>query len=322
MPKKARKKFLFKEAENLDLDFSATEYAAPVFQNLRTIASMNQEQLYNSLSPANNRVQLLKSFEKTSGKGGKPLIKTHDKKFLIKELSKSEKDLMIEILSKYRENLDKNPKSILARIYGVFSFKIKEKKKVFHVLMENLDPFDDDFCLFKYDLKFSSINRMELKFDEVETIQQHLSILDAKNAELFHTQKSAVHEEGVSRITQSKMKQMSSKNFNFMNSKQGFTFKTLSPNTHTSQVHPISEDNHHDYFSISSHDDPRGISMLRGSSFVSHKWAQIQKIKNKLKLLKDEDFKRIHKFLPVTPKQKDLLDEFLHTIRRDVKFLE
>jgi competence protein ComGF len=131
---------------------------------------MNQEQLYNSLSPANNRVQLLKSFEKTSGKGGKPLIKTHDKKFLIKELSKSEKDLMIEILSKYRENLDKNPKSILARIYGVFSFKIKEKKKVFHVLMENLDPFDDDFCLFKYDLKFSSINRMELKFDEVETI--------------------------------------------------------------------------------------------------------------------------------------------------------
>jgi hypothetical protein len=31
MPKKARKKFLFKEAENLDLDFSATEYAAPVF---------------------------------------------------------------------------------------------------------------------------------------------------------------------------------------------------------------------------------------------------------------------------------------------------
>ena len=44
--------------------------------------------LDRSLNPRSNKEILLKSFEKTSAKGGKPLIKTHDKGFLIKEVSK------------------------------------------------------------------------------------------------------------------------------------------------------------------------------------------------------------------------------------------
>jgi len=38
---------------------------------------------------------LVKSFEKTNAKGGKPLIKTHDKRFLIKEIKKEEKDFLM-----------------------------------------------------------------------------------------------------------------------------------------------------------------------------------------------------------------------------------
>jgi hypothetical protein len=48
-----------------------------------------------SLLPFNNTKTLVKSFEKTSAKGGKPLIKTHDKRFLIKEVKKEEKDFFI-----------------------------------------------------------------------------------------------------------------------------------------------------------------------------------------------------------------------------------
>ena len=74
-----------------------------------------------SLLPFNNTRTLTKSFEKTSAKGGMPLIKTHDKRFLIKEIKKEEKDFFITILPKYHQHLLKYPNSLLAKIVGVYS---------------------------------------------------------------------------------------------------------------------------------------------------------------------------------------------------------
>lgn len=54
-----------------------------------------------SLLPYNNIGALTKSFEKTNARGGKPLIKTDNKKFLIKEVRKDEKDFLMSILPKY-----------------------------------------------------------------------------------------------------------------------------------------------------------------------------------------------------------------------------
>lgn len=74
---------------------------------------------------------MTKSFEKTSAKGGKPLIKTHDKKYLIKEVKKEEKDFFLHILPKYHLHLKKNPKSLMAKIVGVYSIRIGDKDKVY-----------------------------------------------------------------------------------------------------------------------------------------------------------------------------------------------
>jgi hypothetical protein len=49
----------------------------------------------DSLLPFNNSRTLTNSFEKTNAKGGKPLIKTHNKRFLIKEVKKEEKDFFM-----------------------------------------------------------------------------------------------------------------------------------------------------------------------------------------------------------------------------------
>ena len=57
--------------------------------------------LRDSLLPYNNTRTLVKSFVKTNAKGGKPLIKTHDKRYLIKEVKKEEKDFFIQIVGKY-----------------------------------------------------------------------------------------------------------------------------------------------------------------------------------------------------------------------------
>lgn len=116
-----------------------------------------------SLIPFNNTKTLQKSFEKTNSKGGKPLIKTHDKRFLIKEVKKEEKQFLMSILPKYHTHLKRFPNSLLAKIVGIYSIRIAEKTKVYHVLMESLDPIHDSFIKFKYDLKFSSVNRKEYK---------------------------------------------------------------------------------------------------------------------------------------------------------------
>jgi len=59
---------------------------------------MSQDLFRDSLLPYNNTSALIKSFEKTNSRGGKPLIKTHDKRFLIKEVKKEEKDFLMSIL--------------------------------------------------------------------------------------------------------------------------------------------------------------------------------------------------------------------------------
>jgi len=85
----------------------------------------------DSLLPFKNTKTLTKSFEKTSAKGGKPLIKTHDKRFLIKEVKKEEKDFFMSILPKYHLHLKKNPKSLFAKIVGIYSIRIGNKDKVY-----------------------------------------------------------------------------------------------------------------------------------------------------------------------------------------------
>lgn len=140
----------------------------------------------DSLLPFNNARTLTKSFEKTNAKGGKPLIKTHNKKYLIKEVKKEEKDFFMQILPKYHMHLKKNSKTLLAKIIGVYSIKIGNKDKVYQILMESLDPIDESFIKFKYDLKFSSVNRREFKRkQEVKVVQNELLEQDPTISELF-----------------------------------------------------------------------------------------------------------------------------------------
>lgn len=153
---------IMEDAPLTDIDCEITEYASALFQNIRTVNSLSGQSLYNSLNPRANKKILLKSFEKTSAKGGKPLIKTHDKRFLIKEVSEEERDFFLSLVKNYHSHLRDNNRSLLAKIYGCFSIKVNNKNKVYHILMENLDPLDDEFILFKYDMKFSTVNRKEI----------------------------------------------------------------------------------------------------------------------------------------------------------------
>jgi Phosphatidylinositol-4-phosphate 5-Kinase len=73
---------------------------------------------------------------------------------------------------------------------GVYSIQIDQKDKVYHVLMESLDPIDEQFIKFKYDLKFSTVNRREYKSrDEVKLVRDELLDRNPFLEELFPQKK-------------------------------------------------------------------------------------------------------------------------------------
>ena len=96
----------------------------------------------------------------------------------------------MSILPKYHEHLKKLPNSLLAKIVGIYSIRIADKTKVYHVLMESLDPINDFFIKFKYDLKFSSVNRREYKSrQEANFVREELLSDNPLMQELFAAHK-------------------------------------------------------------------------------------------------------------------------------------
>ena len=47
----------------------------------------------------------------------------------------------------------------------------------------------------------------------------------------------------------------------------------------------------------------------------------MNRIRNKLKLLKDADFKRLHRYLPVNWEHAEDIEQFEAAIKKDVEFL-
>lgn len=92
--------------------------------------------LLSSFDPKNNREQVFKSGV-GSGKSGSFFFMTHDKRFMIKTISKSEVIIMMEILDSYIRHHLKYPDSLIAKIFGVFTVKREGMAPVMLCLMEN-----------------------------------------------------------------------------------------------------------------------------------------------------------------------------------------
>ena len=78
--------------------------------------------LQRSLEVNLNRNQVFKSGQ-GAGKSGSFFFYSFDNKFLIKTISQSEKDLFLAMLGDYIDHISTNPRSILARIYGMYTIR-------------------------------------------------------------------------------------------------------------------------------------------------------------------------------------------------------
>jgi 1-phosphatidylinositol-4-phosphate 5-kinase len=88
---------------------------------------------------------------------------THDRRFILKEIDRKEKDSLYKMAEKYDKYLEENPKSLLCRIYGLFSLKLPDISKFFFIVMNNFDCFSQNKVVFRYDLKFSEVNRKHVE---------------------------------------------------------------------------------------------------------------------------------------------------------------
>lgn len=111
-----------------------------------------------SLDTNANAKQLFKAKE-SSGKSGSFMFSSYDKRFLIKTMNTSEQRVFIEALPQYLAHLKNNPKSLIAKIYGIYTVKMEGLKDVYILLMDNLFLHVQN-KISEFDLKGSIVNRV------------------------------------------------------------------------------------------------------------------------------------------------------------------
>jgi 1-phosphatidylinositol-4-phosphate 5-kinase len=118
------------------------------------------EDMMDSLSLDKNRNMVFKAGE-GAGQSGSFFFFSHDNQFLIKTLRGNEKKQMLDMLDDYIDHIRKTKnKSLLARIYGIFTFKTNYFDPLDIIVMQNtsvLQNKHNDKMIF--DLKGSFVNR-------------------------------------------------------------------------------------------------------------------------------------------------------------------
>ena len=114
-------------------------------------------EMINQFLPKNNK----KGIKQSQGKSGSFFISTDDSKYLIKTLKVEEFDLIKNcFLYKYCKYLSENPKSLLARLYGMYNLSVNQgKDNILIIVMRNVIGDFQDNILAKFDLKGSSFKR-------------------------------------------------------------------------------------------------------------------------------------------------------------------
>ena len=85
------------------------------------------------------------------------------------------------------QHLEANPSCIFARIFGVFCLRIEHVSKYYFIIMQNLEPFPSKSVLFRYDLKFSEVNRKHVDAEaDLHVIHDFLISKDSNYREVLN----------------------------------------------------------------------------------------------------------------------------------------
>jgi len=149
------------------------DYSAFVFRKVRELNGINSEDYLRSVGPeqllGNMILGNLSSLSELSseGKSGAFFYYTADGNFMIKTVTKQEKDLLRSMLHDYWTHMSNNPNSLLIHFYGLHSLRVKKNgrnansstyQKLYFVVMGNMFSTHLDIQR-RYDLKGSRVGR-------------------------------------------------------------------------------------------------------------------------------------------------------------------
>jgi hypothetical protein len=133
---------------NQKLKVKVRKYSPCVLHHIKKIDGITVKEMINSLDPMKNLQIINESFAQ-GGRSANPIIFTHDKKYLLKTVSKKEKDLFLKMLPEYHRRM-RDCKSYLCRIYGMFRVKVGDKQDSHIIIMRNMNELPSDvFFYFK-----------------------------------------------------------------------------------------------------------------------------------------------------------------------------
>jgi hypothetical protein len=152
-----------------------TAYAASLFQRVRLADGINFQRLFMSLDYKKNRNQIFSSGE-ASGASGSFFFFSHDRRFIVKTMTQTELVFMEKLIPDYYKHIKANPKSLLARVYGIYTVKMDGLKDTNLILMGNTLRWQNRADIARvYDLKGSEYSR------KVKGEQSHKSTTTLKD---------------------------------------------------------------------------------------------------------------------------------------------
>lgn len=162
------------------LDFYWKDYCPMVFRNLREMFKLNAADYMMSICGDDGLREI-----SSPGKSGSMFYLSHDDRFVIKTLRKSELKVFLKMLPSYYVHVQNFENTLITKFFGLHRIKLKCGRKVRFVVMGNM--FYTELRIHRrYDLKGSSYGRSTNK----EKINQNATLKDLDLDYEFYMDKS------------------------------------------------------------------------------------------------------------------------------------
>lgn len=154
------------------------EHAPLVFKHLRHLDKITDSDLCDSFDIIQNLPLIRKNSGNKGGRSSAFFYFSHDRKFLVKTITRNEKTVLLDILlPPYHSHIAKNSHSFISRIFGLFTLSFNNTKLIL-IIMQNIFAGAGDIQA-AFDLKGSRVSRQAISHADI------LSLDDVKNDRVY-----------------------------------------------------------------------------------------------------------------------------------------
>ncbi|XP_022748605.1 phosphatidylinositol 4-phosphate 5-kinase 8-like isoform X3 [Durio zibethinus] len=162
------------------IDFYWKDYCPMVFRNLREMFKLDAAEYMMSICGDDGLTEI-----SSPGKSGSIFYLSHDDKFVIKTLKRSELKVLLKMLPNYYNHVKEYENTLITKFFGLHRITLAGRRKVRFMVMGNM------FCTelrihHRYDLKGSTHGR----YTEKDKIHENTTLKDLDLSYEFHMDKS------------------------------------------------------------------------------------------------------------------------------------